>query len=245
MKQGGWRLGLLVARNVEKRKAGQPSKEFSGRKILGGKVTASEFARLSGTTAPRVLRYLEAWERGADAGHVPPGSELTPGAEPEPDVDVLPPWSGRVRPQRITRNPKSARGSPLDPGASGGRNARSSAIAAWTLPSRAAAARRSTASSQEGWPLGCGGAEIAPRSTADREAPRSCASATSAACSRSVSLTSTRQGRGRWGIRTDDTGFSPGVRRARRLCPASPSGAWGFPPTLCGIRSGVLFCGAR
>jgi hypothetical protein len=34
------------------------------------KVTAAEFARLSDTTADRVLRYLAAWERAADAGLV-------------------------------------------------------------------------------------------------------------------------------------------------------------------------------
>jgi hypothetical protein len=105
VKQGGWRLGLLVARNVERGNGGRGNRR--GRDSL--KVSGRDFARMSGTTADRVLRYLDAWERAADAGHVPHAAALTPGDEPELDVDELPPWGdyyeavrgGRPRDGRI------------------------------------------------------------------------------------------------------------------------------------------------
>jgi hypothetical protein len=65
VKQGGWRLGLLVARNVE-RGVGDRSVSRRDRDAkVEGKVSVQAFARKAGTTADRVLRYLDAWERAA------------------------------------------------------------------------------------------------------------------------------------------------------------------------------------
>lgn len=75
LQQGGWRLGLLVARNVVKAPGRVPAE------TLAPKTNATEFARQAGTTPSRVLRYLEAWERAATAGIVPPADTLTPGQE--------------------------------------------------------------------------------------------------------------------------------------------------------------------
>lgn len=92
--QGGWRLGLLVARNVV-RAPGRVAVE-----TLAPKTNASEFARAAKTSTARVLRFLDAWERAADAGHVPHASELTPGQEVLTlnghafmiDAEVMPSW---------------------------------------------------------------------------------------------------------------------------------------------------------
>lgn len=105
--QGGWRLGLLVARNVVKAPGRVPAEE------LAPKTNASEFARRSKTSTTRVLRYLDAWERAADAGLVPHASELTPGQEVlthngHPlllDVDALPSWQAYYRTPRPPARP--------------------------------------------------------------------------------------------------------------------------------------------
>lgn len=90
VKQGGWRLGLLVARNVENRGRGNPN--LSAEKI-GPKTSAKEFAAKAGTSASRVLRYLKAWNAAAADGWVPPASELIPGEELDGlNVDTLPSW---------------------------------------------------------------------------------------------------------------------------------------------------------
>lgn len=79
---GGWRLGLLVARSVEK-----GGKEGVTTVTPSGKVSARAFAGVAGTSANRVLRYLTAWEKAADAGHVPHAWGLVPGQEVAlPDV---------------------------------------------------------------------------------------------------------------------------------------------------------------
>lgn len=91
LKQGGWRLGLLVARNVEKHPPGPKSRDRSNRNDL--KVSASEFAEKSRTSAARVLRYLDAWDRAAAAGVVPVSALLVPGEELDGlAVDDLPNW---------------------------------------------------------------------------------------------------------------------------------------------------------
>lgn len=90
VRQGGWRLGLLVARNVEK-------KDTTNRKHVpigtSSKVSAREFAELSGVGKNRVLRYLEAWGRASADGIVPDAATLDPGTELTLDVDDLPLWS--------------------------------------------------------------------------------------------------------------------------------------------------------
>ena len=84
VRSGGWRLGLLVARSVEK-------KDSAHRPVstgTGTKVSARQFAEEAGTSPARVLRYLEAWDRAAAAGQVPPAHDLNPGVEIDlPDGD--------------------------------------------------------------------------------------------------------------------------------------------------------------
>jgi hypothetical protein len=97
VKQGGWRLGLLVARNVEKGKDNgvhaNDQEALTAVTASRSKVSAGRFAEQSGTSTPRVLRYLTAWESAADAGHVPHAATLSPGVDPAIDWDSLPPWT--------------------------------------------------------------------------------------------------------------------------------------------------------
>lgn len=86
MRQGGWRLGLLVARNVVVA-PGRVAPE-----TLLPKVNATHFAKIAGTSNDRVLRHLAAWERAANAGLVPHARDLDPGNEVDLDVDRLPAW---------------------------------------------------------------------------------------------------------------------------------------------------------
>jgi hypothetical protein len=101
VRQGEWRLGLLVARNVE------PGTRPPVTIVTGVKVSATEFAKKANTSVPRVMRYLEAWDKAAEAGHVPSSSELTPGDEVDLNVEKLPPWhmyytSVKQSPQQTT-----------------------------------------------------------------------------------------------------------------------------------------------
>lgn len=83
VKQGGYRLGLLVARNVK-------SSEDSS----SNKVTPTEWSRLSKTRRETVIQHLKGWNRAAEDGVVPPSWELVPGEELDGlDIDKLPPWS--------------------------------------------------------------------------------------------------------------------------------------------------------
>lgn len=93
-RQGPWRLGLLVARSVIPASHGGDRKSSSFARNLNGKVRASEFAHLSGTTTKRVMKHLRAWNRAAKEGHVPPSTDLEPGQELNTLlVDRLPDWS--------------------------------------------------------------------------------------------------------------------------------------------------------
>lgn len=93
VKQGAWRLGLLVARNVQ---PGNGQSERGSRRRndrSDEKISASKFAELSGTSQPRVMRYLNAWNRAAEAGLVPMSRDLMPGDDPDLDWDSLPDWN--------------------------------------------------------------------------------------------------------------------------------------------------------
>lgn len=90
VKQGGWRLGLLVARNVQKLQSG--SGGDPGAITPGGKVSARQFAEIAGCGKDRVSRYLDAWNRAATAGHVDPADELSPGQEIDLNWETLPDW---------------------------------------------------------------------------------------------------------------------------------------------------------
>lgn len=92
LKQGGWRLGLLVARNVEKGADNGRPRNLDDRRGFQ-KVSTAAFAKASSTSDHRVARYLEAWTRAAEAGLVPAASELSPGVEIDLDVETLPDWS--------------------------------------------------------------------------------------------------------------------------------------------------------
>ena len=97
VRSGGWRLGLLVARSVHPGTGNGGDRRSDQRNDRNAdpatKVSAREFARQSGTSAPRVLRFLEAWDRAAAAGHVPPAHDLNPGVEIDlPDGDETP-WA--------------------------------------------------------------------------------------------------------------------------------------------------------
>lgn len=83
----GWRLGLLVARSVEKGKGGARTVP----KGTVAKASAREFAEKAGTSVQRVLRHLEAWQAAAADGHVPDAATLEPGQEVELG-DELPDW---------------------------------------------------------------------------------------------------------------------------------------------------------
>jgi hypothetical protein len=97
---GGWRLGLLVARSVEKGTGtgGNPS---VARATDGGKVSARAFAETAGTSPDRVLRHLDAWELAAEAGLVRYAADLAPGDDPPlPDPGK---WSDFYPPHALSR----------------------------------------------------------------------------------------------------------------------------------------------
>nr|DAK57411.1 MAG TPA: hypothetical protein [Caudoviricetes sp.] len=85
VKLGGWRLGLLVARNVEKgRRGGDTTISQSG----NAKLPAYRFAELAGVGKNKVLRYLEAWNKAAaDIEELPTADELAPGNEIDLDEE--------------------------------------------------------------------------------------------------------------------------------------------------------------
>ncbi|MBT2423144.1 hypothetical protein J7F01_18480 [Streptomyces sp. ISL-22] len=105
-KSGGWVWALKVARNVQPSKAGAHEENVHHDPNVGGpgrKVSASEFARRTGWSTRRVMRYHRAWERGIEKHDLPSFDQLKPG------MDVsLPPaktWTecfapGDVSPER-------------------------------------------------------------------------------------------------------------------------------------------------
>lgn len=93
----GWRLGLLVARSVEPDSGNPNSSRVTN---VTRKVSARAFAERAGTSAPRVLRYYEGWERAAAAGLVPHASELHKGTDPDVDLNKLPAWKNYFRPPK-------------------------------------------------------------------------------------------------------------------------------------------------
>jgi AcrR family transcriptional regulator len=76
VKAGGWRLGLLVARNVF---IGTHGGDRSSTTLdLGNRVTAAEFAEKAGVSKQTVHNYYRAWELAADAGKVTHAELLSP-----------------------------------------------------------------------------------------------------------------------------------------------------------------------
>lgn len=83
---GGWRLGLLVARNVAHGgSGGRPTAENRSPENGSEKVSISKFAELAGVSKSHVKYYLDAWELAAKAGLVPSSDQITPG---EDDIDI-------------------------------------------------------------------------------------------------------------------------------------------------------------
>lgn len=72
----GWPFARLVACSVEKRQQGGDRR--SSNRDYDLKTDATTFAKQAGTSADRVIRYLEAWNRAAERGEVSPADELTP-----------------------------------------------------------------------------------------------------------------------------------------------------------------------
>lgn len=74
--EGGWQLGLLVARNVHKQSgAGRPPKSEPVR----NKVSCAKFAELANVSERTVQLYCNAWELAAHEGHCTPADQLMPG----------------------------------------------------------------------------------------------------------------------------------------------------------------------
>lgn len=93
-RSSGWLFGLYVARSVRPGESnGRPPRNWADRATFEGKVSAREFARMAGTSKGRVLRFLQAWEKAADAELVPYAAELLPGDEHELPDDSVTPWS--------------------------------------------------------------------------------------------------------------------------------------------------------
>jgi hypothetical protein len=83
-KQGGWRLGLLVARNVEPHKGqGKPrppvdEAESEQQSPSSEKVSGAEFAAKAGVSKQNVAYYFKAWQLAADAGQCPHAESMSP-----------------------------------------------------------------------------------------------------------------------------------------------------------------------
>lgn len=82
-KQGGWRLGLLVARNCEP-KQGKRTDLATGGEV---KVSCDEFATKAGVSSSTVKYYYAAWELAAEAGYCLSAKELSPGQDDLDDFD--------------------------------------------------------------------------------------------------------------------------------------------------------------
>lgn len=82
---GGWRLGLLVARNVAPAKAGRSKAE--NHSLENEKVSMNRFAELAGVSPSQVKYHYDAWEFAAQAGLVPRAEQISLGDE-EVCIDV-------------------------------------------------------------------------------------------------------------------------------------------------------------
>jgi hypothetical protein len=81
VRNGGWRLGLLVARNVEL-DSGTGERTDLGQNRPRLKISSRAFARQADNISKNtVTKYLNAWNLAAADGHVPSSSALSPGQE--------------------------------------------------------------------------------------------------------------------------------------------------------------------
>lgn len=78
-KQGGWRLGLLVARNVQLSQGKRTDLSTGGQDAeTPVKVSGAEFAQRAGVSKQNVAYYFRAWQLAADDGHCPHAENLEP-----------------------------------------------------------------------------------------------------------------------------------------------------------------------
>ena len=102
-RSGGWWLSFFVACQVKKGMDNGRTHASGSRNDRKGlhKISASEFAARSGTSAPRVLRYLKAWEEAHAKGTVTVAAEdLYPGQEPIELPDDAQ-WGGVYSPRSL------------------------------------------------------------------------------------------------------------------------------------------------
>lgn len=124
-KQGGWRLGLLVARNVEPHKGqGKPRPqvdEAAGATVTEKptKVSGTEFAIKSGVSKQCVAYYYKAWQLAADDGKCPHAETLSPDDEvldgiEEDDEHTRELWSKYLEKARTPAKPRGSGGGTAD-----------------------------------------------------------------------------------------------------------------------------------
>lgn len=80
------RLALLVACSVEKGKGQGERTDLVANTTKSGKTSGKEFGRASETTADRILRHLDAWDKAAAAGLCQPSHELSPSDADDPNL---------------------------------------------------------------------------------------------------------------------------------------------------------------
>jgi hypothetical protein len=82
--EGGWQLGLLVARNVHKQsRAGRPKSEQ-----VRNKVSCAKFADKAQVSERTVQLYYDTWQLAAKEGHCTPAEQLSPDKDDPKLVDV-------------------------------------------------------------------------------------------------------------------------------------------------------------
>lgn len=107
-KQGGWRLGLLVARNVYMSDGERGRSDLEAAKL--GKVTANQFADKAGVTPRTVQLYYRAWGLAADNDECQHAAALSPGGEDgnvnfdEDDDEMREKWSVYYRKAKGLKN---------------------------------------------------------------------------------------------------------------------------------------------
>lgn len=114
-KQGGWRLGLLVARSVEQGTGG--SRDNRSHVNSSAKVSMRQFAEMSGVSLTNVSYYYRAWELAADDGRCTKAKELIPGQDDledqydEDDEELRSDWSKYLKQARVAKKPVSQKDS--------------------------------------------------------------------------------------------------------------------------------------
>jgi hypothetical protein len=113
-KKGGWRLGLLVARNVNVAKAGRPPKVIiTGNNYDPEKTTGKAFAQAAGVSQTTIVFHLSAWNLAASNGLVDASNTLSIGDNcPLPDDAAE--WSRYYQMARIPAKPRKGKGKPKE-----------------------------------------------------------------------------------------------------------------------------------